>query len=182
MTEKLLQYLNKYAASMKNEVPGLISLNIIDISSGDTIISESGTGFIQKNIEEFNKMQTSTVKYALKGLEHINDLDVKRFEDIIITLEEQTHIMMTSNLQSFMAYIVIDAKTGNIALTQSLHRKYYEQSVSELINEFGEENIKNHPFFQPKDFTKLSAPIVDEKKEEEGQKKSKFLHDLFFSN
>lgn len=187
MTEKLMEYLNNYLITMRDEVPGLLSISVVDIATGKTYMNTTKSGTTM-DVSELNRLQTSAIKYALKGLEHIyhHESEEKKFEDIIITLDEQIHII-TTNLQSLMAYIIIDSKVGNIALAQSLHRKYYNYSVQSVMKEFGEENVKNHPFFKPKDVTMEIPQILSSLKEEqpkqqeEEKKRSNFLHDLFFN-
>lgn len=176
MTEKLFHYLDNYAEAMKDNVPGFISVSVVELATGKTHISKSKVGVVD---EEMNRLQAETVKYALKGAQHIHDLKIKKFEDIVITLDEEIHLMITSDVQSFMSYIVMDAQSANLALAQNFHKQFYTQSIQAIVSEFGQEQVSLHPFFQPQDFTiEEKQPQKIEMPEE---KRGGFLFNLFNS-
>lgn len=139
----VLQYIQKYVDDMIAEVPGVISVNIINYATGKSLAYKSHGDEIYH--EEVGVYIAETANYAVNGLEHVANLEEHEIDNLSITLDEQVHLIYSSKRKRLLSHIIVRADEVNIAMTELLHKKHYSTLFNQLEKEMTFEEMMKHP-------------------------------------
>jgi predicted regulator of Ras-like GTPase activity (Roadblock/LC7/MglB family) len=93
-------------------IDGVMAIGIIDDSG--MVMASAGSGV---NIEIAGAGNSEVVRAKLKTMKNLGITDA--LEDILITLSSQYHIIRpTAKYEGVFIYVVLDRKTGNLALAR----------------------------------------------------------------
>lgn len=104
------------------QLPGFIAASLVDLDSGMTLgVYSKDHGFDLNSASAFN---SEMVKQKLKIM---NVLGLKmELEDMLLTLEEQIHLIRMINSTTFL-YLAADRKGSNIAIVRNAVAQHARQ-------------------------------------------------------
>ncbi len=122
------EILKEFKENVMNNVPGVIAFSIVDIKDGLSLIS--GTKNPKFDPETAAVYNLEVVKAKLKA---IKALGLKEnISDIIITLDNQIHILNVTDDNSFIIYVAIDSKDTSLGMVRSLLNKYSSEIIKTM--------------------------------------------------
>ena len=112
---------DKIVESILNDLPGLMAVAVVDISSGMALASHSNVPGI--NPETAAAYNTEVVKQKQKAIAALK-LTGEKIEDILITLTHQLHLLKLNAKGTKFIYLVVNAREINLAIAREVLRAY----------------------------------------------------------
>jgi hypothetical protein len=101
-----------------NDLPGLLAIAVVDISSGMSLASHSNSGINPETAAAYN---TEVVKQKLKAMSALK-LQGETIDDILITLTNQLHLIkLVADSKKFI-YLVVNSRETNLAIAREVVR------------------------------------------------------------
>ena len=101
-----------------NDLPGLLAIAVVDISSGMSLASHSNSGINPETAAAYN---TEVVKQKQKAMTALK-LQGETMEDILITLTNQLHLIkLVADSKKFI-YLVVNSRDTNLAIAREVVR------------------------------------------------------------
>jgi CRP-like cAMP-binding protein len=101
-----------------NDLPGLLAIAVVDISSGMSLASHSNSGINPETAAAYN---TEVVKQKLKAMSALK-LQGETIDDILITLTNQLHLIkLVADSKKFI-YLVVNSRDTNLAIAREVVR------------------------------------------------------------
>ncbi|WP_201985618.1 hypothetical protein [Hymenobacter rubidus] len=107
-----------------NDLPGLVAVAVVDISSGMALASHSNSPSI--NPETAAAYNTEVVKQKQKAMSALK-LSGENIEDILITLTNQLHIIKLVNNGTKFIYLVVNSRDTNLAIAREVLRAHVDE-------------------------------------------------------
>jgi CRP-like cAMP-binding protein len=105
-----------------NDLPGLLAIAVVDISSGMSLASHSNSGINPETAAAYN---TEVVKQKLKAMSALK-LQGETIDDILITLTNQLHLIkLVADSKKFI-YLVVNSRDTNLAIAREVVRAQNE--------------------------------------------------------
>ena len=101
-----------------NDLPGLLAIAIVDISSGMTLASHSNSGINPETAAAYN---TEVVKQKQKAMTALK-LQGEIIDDILITLTNQLHLIKLVDDGKKFIYLVVNSRDTNLAIAREVLR------------------------------------------------------------
>lgn len=121
-------FLTQFTEDIKNNLPGYIAVTVTEVATGVCYVSHSNKSDFDPEIASAYNLEVVKAKYkAIKAL----DLKVN-IEDILITLDNQIHIVDISENGDYFVYLAVDSAKGNLGMSRALLKKYKKGIVKEL--------------------------------------------------
>ena len=111
----------KVVESIINDLPGLVAVAVVDISSGMALASHSNAPGL--NPETAAAYNTEVVKQKQKAIAALK-LTGEKIEDILITLTHQLHLLKLNAKGTKFIYLVVNAREINLAIAREVLRAY----------------------------------------------------------
>lgn len=100
------------------DLPGLLAIAVVDISSGMCLASHSNSGINPETAAAYN---TEVVKQKLKAMGALKLKD-EAIDDILITLTNQLHLIkLVADSKKFI-YLVVNTRDTNLAIAREVLR------------------------------------------------------------
>ena len=106
------------------ELPNLMAIAVVDISSGMALASHSNTPAI--NPETAAAYNTEVVKQKFKAMSALK-LQGETMQDILITLTNQLHLIKLNATGSKFIYLVVNSRDTNLAIAREVLRTHADQ-------------------------------------------------------
>ena len=103
------------------DLPGLMAVAVVDISSGMALASHSNSPNI--NPETAAAYNTEVVKQKFKAMSALK-LQGETIEDILITLTNQLHLIKLNANASKFIYLVVNSRETNLAIAREVLRAH----------------------------------------------------------
>ncbi len=101
-----------------NDLPGLLAVAIVDISSGMSLASHSNSGINPDTAAAYN---TEVVKQKQKAMTALK-LQGEIIDDILITLTNQLHLINIVGDGKKFIYLVVNSRDTNLAIAREVLR------------------------------------------------------------
>ena len=101
-----------------NDLPSLMAIAIVDISSGMSLASHSNSGINPDTAAAYN---TEVVKQKLKAMTALK-LQNEIIDDILITLTNQLHLIKLVGEGKKFIYLVVNSRETNLAIAREVLR------------------------------------------------------------
>ena len=109
----------KVVQDILNDLPGLVAVAVVDVTSGMALASHSNSPNI--NPETAAAYNTEVVRQKQKAMTALK-LQSETIEDILITLTTQLHLLkLTPNGNKFI-YLVVNSRETNLAIAREVLR------------------------------------------------------------
>jgi predicted regulator of Ras-like GTPase activity (Roadblock/LC7/MglB family) len=114
----------KVVQDVLNDLPGLVAVAVVDVTSGMALASHSNSPSI--NPETAAAYNTEVVRQKQKAMTALK-LTNETIEDILITLTNQLHLLkLTPNGNKFI-YLVVNSRETNLAIAREVLRSTADQ-------------------------------------------------------
>ena len=114
----------KVVQDVLNDLPGLVAVAVVDVTSGMALASHSNSPNI--NPETAAAYNTEVVRQKQKAMAALK-LTSETIEDILITLTTQLHLLkLTPNGNKFI-YLVVNSRETNLAIAREVLRATADQ-------------------------------------------------------
>jgi predicted regulator of Ras-like GTPase activity (Roadblock/LC7/MglB family) len=114
----------KVVQDVLNDLPGLVAVAVVDVTSGMALASHSNSPNI--NPETAAAYNTEVVRQKQKAMTALK-LQSETIEDILITLTTQLHLLkLTPNGNKFI-YLVVNSRETNLAIAREVLRATADQ-------------------------------------------------------
>jgi hypothetical protein len=114
----------KAIETILNDLPGLMAVAVVDISSGMALASHSNSPSI--NPETAAAYNTEVVKQKQKAISALK-LTNESIEDILITLTNQLHLLKLNSTGTKFIYLVVNSRETNLAIAREVLRSSVDQ-------------------------------------------------------
>ena len=101
-----------------DDLPGLMAIAIVDISSGMSLASHSNSGINPDTAAAYN---TEVVKQKQKAMTALK-LQGEVIDDILITLTNQLHLIKLVADGKKFVYLVVNSRETNLAIAREVLR------------------------------------------------------------
>ncbi|HET9504494.1 MAG TPA: hypothetical protein VFO93_13215 [Hymenobacter sp.] len=101
-----------------NDLPGLLAIAVVDISSGMSLASHSNSGINPDTAAAYN---TEVVKQKQKAMAALK-LQGEAMDDILITLTTQLHLIKLVGEGKKFIYLVVNSRDTNLAIAREVLR------------------------------------------------------------
>ncbi|MFD1872151.1 hypothetical protein [Hymenobacter bucti] len=101
-----------------NDLPGLLAIAVVDISSGMSLASHSNSSINPDTAAAYN---TEVVKQKQKAIQALK-LQGETIDDILITLNSQLHLLKIVNDGKKFIYLVVNSRDTNLAIAREVVR------------------------------------------------------------
>ena len=101
-----------------NDLPGLMAIAIVDISSGMSLASHSNSSINPDTAAAYN---TEVVKQKQKAMAALK-LQGETMDDILITLTSQLHLIKLVGEGKKFIYLVVNSRETNLAIAREVLR------------------------------------------------------------
>ena len=121
-------FLKQFGDEMKANVPGYIAVAIAEIKSGITYYNDS----VRKefDVELAAAYNLEVIKAKMNA---VSALGLKsKIDNIMITLEDQIHIIDISADSEYFIYVAVDSSKANLGMTKALLNKYKKEIAGKL--------------------------------------------------
>ena len=102
-----------------NDLPALLAVAIVDVSSGMSLASHSNSGINPDTAAAYN---TEVVKQKFKAMQALK-LQGEMIEDILISLTNQLHLIRLVNDGKKFIYLVVNSRDTNLAIAREVLRQ-----------------------------------------------------------
>lgn len=107
-----------------SDLPTLMAIAVVDISSGMALASHSNTPSI--NPETAAAYNTEVVKQKFKAMSALK-LQGETIQDILITLSNQLHLIKLNSSGNKFIYLVVNSRDTNLAIAREVLRQHADQ-------------------------------------------------------
>ncbi|MBJ6108644.1 hypothetical protein MUN81_05360 [Hymenobacter sp. 5317J-9] len=107
----------KVVQDVLNDLPGLVAVAVVDITSGMALASHSNSPAL--NPETAAAYNTEVVKQKQKAMSALK-LSGENIEDILITLTNQFHLIKLAGNK--FIYLVVNSRETNLAIAREVLR------------------------------------------------------------
>ena len=114
----------KAVEAIINDLPGLVAVAVVDITSGMALASHSNSPNI--NPETAAAYNTEVVKQKQKAIAALK-LSGERIEDILITLTNQLHLLKLNTAGTKFIYLVVNSRETNLAIAREVLRTHVDE-------------------------------------------------------
>ena len=101
-----------------NDLPGLLAVAVVDISSGMSLASHSNSSINPDTAAAYN---TEVVKQKQKAIQALK-LQGETIDDVLITLNNQLHLLKIVNEGKKFIYLVVSSRDTNLAIAREVVR------------------------------------------------------------
>jgi len=101
-----------------NDLPGLLAVAVVDISSGMSLASHTNSGINPDTAAAYN---TEVVKQKQKAMAALK-LQGETMDDILITLTNQLHLIKLVGDGKKFIYLVVNSRETNLAIAREVLR------------------------------------------------------------
>ena len=101
-----------------NDLPGLLAVAVVDISSGMSLASHSNSSINPDTAAAYN---TEVVKQKQKAISALK-LQGETLDDVLITLTNQLHLLKLVNDGKKFIYLVVNPRDTNLAIAREVLR------------------------------------------------------------
>jgi predicted regulator of Ras-like GTPase activity (Roadblock/LC7/MglB family) len=101
-----------------NDLPGLLAVAVVDISSGMSLASHSNSSINPDTAAAYN---TEVVKQKQKAISALK-LQGEALDDVLITLTNQLHLLKLVNDGKKFIYLVVNPRDTNLAIAREVLR------------------------------------------------------------
>jgi len=101
-----------------NELPGLMAVAVVDISSGMSLASHTNSTINPDTAAAYN---TEVVKQKQKAISALK-LQGEGIDDVLITLTNQLHLLKLVNDGKKFIYLVVNPRDTNLAIAREVVR------------------------------------------------------------
>ena len=105
-----------------NDLPGLLAVAVVDISSGMSLASHSNSNINPDTAAAYN---TEVVKQKQKAMGALK-LQGEVIDDILITLTNQLHLIKLVGESKKFIYLVVNSRETNLAIAREVVRAQTE--------------------------------------------------------
>jgi hypothetical protein len=105
-----------------NELPSLMAIAVVDISSGMSLASHSNSSINPDTAAAYN---TEVVKQKQKAISALK-LQGEAIDDILITLTNQLHLLKLVNDGKKFIHLVVNPRDTNLAIAREVVRAQVE--------------------------------------------------------
>ncbi|RZK87235.1 MAG: hypothetical protein EOO62_39575 [Hymenobacter sp.] len=105
-----------------NDLPGLMAIAVVDISSGMSLASHSNSSINPDTAAAYN---TEVVKQKQKAMAALK-LQGETMDDILITLTNQLHLIKLVGEGKKFIYLVVNSRETNLAIAREVLRAQVE--------------------------------------------------------
>jgi hypothetical protein len=105
-----------------NDLPGLMAIAVVDISSGMSLASHTNSGINPDTAAAYN---TEVVKQKQKAMAALK-LQGETMDDILITLTNQLHLIKLVGEGKKFIYLVVNSRETNLAIAREVLRAQTE--------------------------------------------------------
>jgi hypothetical protein len=105
-----------------NDLPGLMAIAIVDISSGMSLASHTNSSINPDTAAAYN---TEVVKQKQKAMAALK-LQGETMDDILITLTNQLHLIKLVGEGKKFIYLVVNSRETNLAIAREVLRAQVE--------------------------------------------------------
>lgn len=130
---EVIKYLQEFADKLKENIPGFISVGILDFN-GNVLVKSQITEDVFVELEA--PLQLEVIKAAINSLE-VSDLNKDNLvKDIIIETDEVTYFISVSEDRRVLAVVMLDSTKANIGLTRSFvinEKKKYAKQIAKFL-------------------------------------------------
>ena len=114
----------KVVQEVLNDLPGLVAVAVVDITSGMALASHSNSPTL--NPETAAAYNTEVVKQKQKAMSALK-LSGENIEDILITLTNQLHLIKLAHNGTKFIYLVVNSRETNLAIAREVLRASADQ-------------------------------------------------------
>ena len=114
----------KVIQDVMNDLPGLVAIAVVDITSGMALASHSNSPNI--NPETAAAYNTEVVKQKQKAISALK-LSGEKIEDILITLTNQLHLLKLNSEGTKFIYLVVNSRETNLAIAREVLRSHVDE-------------------------------------------------------
>jgi predicted regulator of Ras-like GTPase activity (Roadblock/LC7/MglB family) len=114
----------KVIQDVLNDLPGLVAVAVVDITSGMALASHSNSPSI--NPETAAAYNTEVVRQKQKAMTALK-LQNETIEDILITLTNQLHLIKLTSSGNKFIYLAVNSRETNLAIAREVLRTSAEQ-------------------------------------------------------
>ena len=114
----------KAVEAIINDLPGLVAVAVVDVTSGMALASHSNSPSI--NPETAAAYNTEVVKQKQKAMSALK-LQGERIEDILISLTNQLHLLKLNEAGTKFIYLVVNSRETNLAIAREVLRAHVEE-------------------------------------------------------
>jgi len=101
-----------------NDLPGLLAVAVVDISSGMSLASHTNSSINPDTAAAYN---TEVVKQKQKAIQALK-LQGETIDDVLITLNNQLHLLKLVNDGKKFIYLVVNPRDTNLAIAREVVR------------------------------------------------------------
>ncbi|GGX20509.1 hypothetical protein [Aquimarina muelleri] len=121
-------FLDQFIEDIKTNVPGYVAVTVTEVSTGVCYVSHSESADFDPEIASAYNLEVVKAKQnAIKALGLTSNI-----QDILITLNNQIHIIDLSENGEYFIYLAVDSTKANLGMTRALLKKYKKDVVSQL--------------------------------------------------
>lgn len=121
-------FLDQFKEDIQKNVPGFIAVSVTEIASGVCYVSLSDKDNFDPEVASAFNLEVAKAK--MKAIEALG-LKAK-IQDILITLDNQIHIIDMAENGEYFIYLAVDSDKANLGMTRALLKKYKKDIVKEL--------------------------------------------------
>lgn len=123
-TEKygFMEGIENYINEMMNNAKGIISITIVSVADGNVLAYKSHDRDIDNRLSA--SFQIEVLRQITRGLNYVDDLRDKEIQDLIVTLNEQLHLIFTSESKQYVIHIISSTTDSNEGMIKLLHAKF----------------------------------------------------------
>ncbi len=115
--------LKNFGENLAKNVPGYIAVAISEIKSGICYYSHTAVNSFDPELAASFNLEVVKAKLNAIAIMELN----QKIDNIMITLENQIHIIEISPNNDYFIYLAVDAAKGNLGMTKSLLNKYKQE-------------------------------------------------------
>lgn len=115
--------LKNFGENLAKNVPGYIAVAISEIKSGICYYSHSVVKTFDPELAASFNLEVVKAKLNAIAILELN----QKIDNIMITLENQIHIIEISPNNDYFIYLAVDSARGNLGMTKSLLNKYKQE-------------------------------------------------------
>ena len=115
-----LEAIKTYSRTLSEQL-GLISVTIISAEEGKVIDYFSSNQDVDNQLAA--AFQVEVLRQITRGLNYIDDLENKDIQNLMVSLEEQTHFAFFSDSKELIVHIIAGNRDTNISMVNLYHKK-----------------------------------------------------------
>lgn len=129
----MLSYLQNFTKTVKNEIPGFKSVTVLSTETGDVMVSESEDP--SANMELVAPFYLEIYNQSKRNIS-LSNANEEPIDEILITSEDEYHIIESSPDEKFITIVVVDVVKSNLMLAKAILTKHKNTIDKELDKNF----------------------------------------------